>query len=296
MVTQYHFDRDRLNKLFADAHHRDDIIAAMKRPAESLPWYRYRKIFLTTSRTSGGVRFWQEYADTLARAERVYGVPPEIVTAIIGVESRYGAIQGGYPVIDALATLGFDYPPRADFFRKELRDYLLLSRDQKFDPAEMQGSYAGALGAPQFIASSYRRYAVDFDGNGTSDLWDDWKDIIGSVANYFAENGWQRGGRIVVPATLKAGATAPEKTGNTTVGALRQAGFTIDAGVADSADAVLISLDTGDGQRYWVGLHNFVVITRYNHSPLYAMAIFQLGNAIARDMPGTSAANDAAGR
>lgn len=284
LVNQDHFKRDRLEKLFAGAQHRDDVIAAITRPAESLPWYRYRGIFLTADRAAGGARFRREHARALARAEKVYGVPPDIVTAIIGVESNYGLISGSYPIVDALATLGFDYPPRADFFRKELRQYLLLSREQHFDPATMEGSYAGAMGSPQFIASSYRRYAVDFDGDGKSDLWNDWDDIIGSVANYFAENGWRRGGEVVVPAVPGADPPAdPPRMKPTTVAALRDAGFAIDSAVAGKADAVLVALDTGNGEtRYWAGLDNFVAITRYNHSPLYAMAVYQLSKSIAK--------------
>ncbi|HET8552862.1 MAG TPA: lytic murein transglycosylase B [Gammaproteobacteria bacterium] len=287
MVTQHGFDRTKLDSLFAGARYRQSIIDSMNRPAESLPWYRYRNIFLTPKRTAGGVDFQHAHAETLARAEKVYGVPPAIVTAIIGVESYYGGNKGAYPVIDALATLGFDYPPRADFFRKELAQYLLLSRAQHFDAATMTGSYAGAMGAPQFIASSYRHYAVDFDGDGKSDLWHDWADIIGSIANYFADNGWQRGAGIVVPAKLKAGAEGDIKSMDTTTAAkLRNAGFEFSNRIADDANVTLVALDTHDGKRYWVALHNFGVIMTYNHSPLYAMAVYQLSNAIKQKMNG----------
>ncbi|HET6656019.1 MAG TPA: lytic murein transglycosylase B, partial [Gammaproteobacteria bacterium] len=285
MVTKHGFDRDKLETLFAGAEHRQSIIDRMNRPAEALPWYRYRDIFLTAKRTAGGVDFWRDHQATLERAEKAYGVPPAVVTAIIGVESYYGGNKGDTRVIDALATLGFDYPPRADFFRSELVQYLLLSREQQFDPAEVTGSYAGAMGAPQFISSSYRHYAVDFSGDGKSDLWDNWADIIGSIANYFAENGWQRGGTVAVPATLKAGANAdaikPMKT--TSAGALRQAGFEFSKAVDDDAEVRLVALETRDGGKaYWVGLHNFDVIMTYNHSPLYAMAVYQLSEAIAQ--------------
>ncbi|HET7675150.1 MAG TPA: lytic murein transglycosylase B [Gammaproteobacteria bacterium] len=286
LVNEDHFQRAQLEKLFSSARHSDDVIARITKPAESLPWYRYRGIFLTDARATGGARFLAAHRAALDRAQKVYGVPPRIVTAIIGVESNYGLIAGRYPVIDALATLGFDYPPRATFFRKELHQYLLLAREQHFDPAKMQGSYAGALGAPQFISSSYRQYAVDFDGDGRSDLWTDWDDIIGSVANYFAENGWQRGGAVAVRATPPAhpaAAKLPDPMKPTTVGALRTAGFTFADPVADDADAVLVALDDGSGKtEYWVGLHNFVVITRYNRSPLYAMAVYQLSQAISK--------------
>ncbi|HET7370158.1 MAG TPA: lytic murein transglycosylase B [Gammaproteobacteria bacterium] len=284
MVAKHDFDRARLEALFAGAEHRQSIIDRMNSPAEALPWYRYRGIFLTAKRTAGGVDFWRDHQKTLERAEKVYGVPPAIVTAIIGVESYYGGNHGSTRVIDALATLGFDYPPRADFFRSELVQYLLLSREQQFDPAKVTGSYAGAMGAPQFISSSYRHYAVDFSGDGKSDLWDNWPDIIGSIANYFAENGWRRGGAVAVPATLKAGADAdaikPMKT--TSAGALRKAGFEFSDKVADDAEVRLVALDTHDGKAYWVGLHNFDVIMTYNHSPLYAMAVYQLSDAIAQ--------------
>ncbi|HET7570856.1 MAG TPA: lytic murein transglycosylase B [Gammaproteobacteria bacterium] len=287
MVTQHDFDRAKLDALFAGARYRQSIIDSMNRPAESLPWYRYRNIFLTSKRTAGGVDFQHAHAKTLARAEKVYGVPPAIVTAIIGVESYYGGNKGAYPVIDALATLGFDYPPRADFFRKELAQYLLLSREQHFDPATVTGSYAGAMGAPQFISSSYRHYAVDFDGDGKSDLWHDWADIIGSIANYFADNGWQRGAGIVVPAKLKAGAKGGiESMDTTTAATLRKAGFKFSDKIADDADVTLVALDAHHGKRYWVALHNFGVIMTYNHSPLYAMAVYQLSEAIKQKMNG----------
>ncbi|HET6725305.1 MAG TPA: lytic murein transglycosylase B [Gammaproteobacteria bacterium] len=285
MVADHGFDRTKLKSLFANADYRQSIVDSMNRPAESLPWYRYRGIFLTAKRTTGGVDFWRGHAKTLARAEKAYGVPPAIVTAIIGVESYYGGNKGDYPVIDALATLSFDYPPRADFFRRELTQYLLLAREQHFDPAEVTGSYAGAMGAPQFIASSYRHYAVDFDGDGKSNLWNDWPDIIGSIAHYFARNGWQRNGDIVVPAKPKAGASPTSiKPGKTVTAAkLREAGFAFSDKIDGDSRVALVALEGNDGKQYWVALHNFGVIETYNHSPLYAMAVYQLAQAIAQE-------------
>lgn len=290
MVTQHGFDRDHLDALFTGARHRQSIIDAMNRPAESLPWYRYRRIFLTSKRTAGGVQFWRRHQATLERAEKKYGVPAAILISIIGVESYYGHNKGDYSVIDALVTLGFDYPPRATFFREELAQYLLLSREQHFDPATVTGSYAGAMGAPQFIASSYRAYAIDFSGDGKSDLWNSWPDIIGSIANYFAENGWRRGGEVAVPATLTdASANSIQLNHTTTAQALRKAGARFGKQVDGSTKVELVALEQSDGKKqYWAVLHNFDVIMTYNHSALYAMAVYQLSNAIKKERHGSN--------
>lgn len=279
LVQKDGFDRSWVEHAFQGAQKRQSIIDAMTRPAESKPWFQYRDIFVTDKRIDGGVAFWDQHAQPLQQAETSYGVPADIVLAIIGVESFYGRQHGGYPVIDALSTLSFDYPSRQTFFQTELEQFLVLCREQDLDPLKPMGSYAGAMGAPQFMPDSYRTYAVDFDGDGKRDIWDDWPDIIGSVANYFHLHGWQPNGLTVVPAGAPKDALLPTST-PTTVKALRQLGVVVSDGISDDAEAVLIGLQQQDGMEYWVGLHNFRVITQYNKSPLYAMAVIQLANAI----------------
>jgi len=202
MVQRHGFERAQLESWFKEAQVRSDIIDAISRPAESKPWYQYRPIFLQPDRIDGGAAFWNEHAKELQRAEEIYGVPPQIVTAILGVETRYGQHQGNYRMMDSLVTLAFNYPPRASFFKSELEQYLLLAREEGADPLAMTGSYAGAMGQAQFISSSFRRYAVDFDGDGKRDLWGNSADAIGSIANYLKENGWERGGAVALPAAV----------------------------------------------------------------------------------------------
>jgi len=231
-----------------------------------------------------GVAFWHEHESTLNAVEARYGVPPQIIAGIIGVETRYGNYMGSHRVIDALTTLAFNYPPRAPFFRSELEHYFLLVREEDMDPLQPIGSYAGAMGMPQFISSSYRRFAVDFDNDGRRDLWDSPADIIGSVANYFSEHGWQRNKPVVALATVSGESYRAVLTGvlkpKHTLGELRQAGAQVGPTWSDDLEATLMELETSDGVEHWVGLHNFYVITRYNHSPLYAMAVYQLGQEI----------------
>lgn len=288
MVAKHGFEREPLATLFRGLDTRQDIIDAITRPAEALPWHRYRNIFLTDARADGGVKFWNEYAGTIERAAERFGVAPEVIVAIIGVESNYGRIQGRYPVIEALATLGFDYAPRAAFFKSELEHFLLLAREEGIDPASVNGSYAGAMGSPQFISSSYRAYAVDFDESGRRDLWNSWPDIIGSIANYFHRHRWRAGESVAHPATLKDPAAAELATRQldtqTTVGALRAAGVEFEASLADDMPANLLMLEASaeGGAEYWVTLHNFWVITRYNRSPLYSIAVHRLAQEIVR--------------
>lgn len=284
MVRNHGFERDRLEALLAEARPQPAVLSAISRPAEARPWHEYRPIFLTRARILAGAAFWDSHAAVLQRALQRFGVPPEIVVAIIGVETRYGARTGGIRVLDALATLAFRYPRRSGFFRSELEQYLLLVRQEELDPLALRGSYAGAMGLPQFIASSYRRYAVDFDGDGRRDLLDDPDDAIGSVANYLAEHGWRRGEPIAAPAQVD-GAPYRELLGRglkpqIPIGEMKARGLRIDAALPDSQPGALIELETGDGYEYWVGLENFYAITRYNHSALYAMAVYQLAQAI----------------
>jgi len=287
MVDKHGFDRAELISLFAGMETRQDIIDAITRPAEALPWHRYRNIFLTEARIAGGVRFWNEHQDTIDRAAREYGVAPEIIVAIVGVESNYGRVQGRYRVVEALSTLGFDYPPRAAFFKSELEHFLLLAREESIDPRTASGSYAGAMGSPQFISSSYRAYAVDFDGSGSRDLWNSWPDIIGSIANYFHQHRWERGGPVAVPANLRDNSATTLATRRldlqTTVGDLRGAGVdpNISLDNALRANLLMLETDADGGTAHWITLHNFFVITRYNRSPLYAIAVHKLSRAIA---------------
>lgn len=285
MVNEHDFDRQALVDLFSQAERRDDILELMSKPAEKkLRWFEYRKIFLTQSRIDGGVAFWREHAGTLIDAAREFGVDPQVIVAIIGVETRYGSNTGHHRVLDALSTLSFDYPPRAPFFTGELEQYLLLAREEQIDLTGTTGSYAGAMGYGQFIPSSYRQYAVDFDGDGRRDLWNSPRDIIGSVANYFRAHGWETGQPVAVPAIVAGGDIEPIiKLGyqpHSTLVALREDGITPDRRLPDDLKAALIRYDQEAGPEYWLGFNNFYVITRYNHSPLYAMAVYQLSEEI----------------
>ena len=284
LVAEDGFDRTRLTRLLAGAQKRQSILDAISRPAEAMPWWKYRRIFLKEGRIRAGLDYWRANRDVLDRAEREHGVAPEIIVAIMGVETYYGRRTGTYPVLDALHTLGFYYPRRGNFFRKELGEFLRLAREESLDPTEPVGSYAGAMGRPQFIPSSYRAYAVDFDGDGDRDIWHDDADAIGSVANYLARHGWRRGAPIVARAygvedehrpMLEAGMKP-----SLTLGELRRAGIDLGAALDDSLKASLFELETRHGSEHWAGLHNFYVITRYNHSNLYAMAVYQLSREI----------------
>lgn len=285
VAREHGLERDRVQGMLDDAQHRDAIIEAISSPAEALPWHRYREIFVTDERAQEGAQFQARHAETLDRVAAEYGVDPDIITAILGIETRYGEHRGEHRVLDALVTLGFDYPPRASFFRDELEEFLVLAEAEGLDPRSVRGSYAGAMGIPQFIASSYRHYAVDGDGDGRRDLLESVPDAIASVANYLSEHGWRQNDPIATPARLGEGAEpepllADGMRLNTTVGALREAGIEPRADYSDDATALLLELDGDDGTEYWVGRHNFRVITRYNHSPLYALAAVQLADAI----------------
>ncbi len=287
MVTEHGFDRKALQALLDDARVRQDILDRIRRPAEkTLTWTRYRRIFLTDERIRAGRRFMARNREALARAEAEYGVPPEVVTAIIGVETFYGRITGRDRVLDALYTLAFHYPPRSRFFTSELEKFLLLAREEGLDPRKPRGSYAGAMGLGQFMPSSFLAYAVDFDGDGRRDIWTSETDAIGSVANYFARHGWKRD----FPVVLRAEGVDPERHRRFlegglkpafTLAELRAAGIRFDDMVNDRLKAALVRLKTDDGAEYWLGLNNFYVITRYNRSPMYAMAVHQLGEALA---------------
>ena len=287
MVRKHGYDRAELTRLLEDAQFQDGIITLITRPAEAKPWYEYRAIMVTPERIEQGVEFWQRNAETLRRAEAELGVPPEIVTAILGVETRYGRNTGRHRVLDALFTLGFGYPKRASFFRKELEQFLLMTREEHLDARTLTGSYAGAMGKSQFMPSSFRAYAIDFDGDGRRDLWGSDADAIGSIANYFVRNGWRRGERVALPASgvdsrhqrfLEAGL----KPGFT-LGELAAAGVRVATdGLPADTPCSLFDLDEENGPAYWAGLQNFFAITRYNRSELYAMAVYQLSREIAQ--------------
>ncbi|MGK0673095.1 MAG: lytic murein transglycosylase B [Halothiobacillaceae bacterium] len=285
-------DEAEMRAVLAQARPQPAIIEAMTRPAEVKPWYQYRSIFLTEKRIADGVEFWRQHADRLAQLGRQYGVPAEILVAIVGVETGYGRTMGRYFVLDALATLAFDYPPRAPFFRKELEQLFLLARDEKISLTEVKGSYAGAMGMPQFMPSSYRNFAVDGDGDGRRDLWWSADDVLASIANYFVRHGWQPGGEVAWPVELNEPARLEnlmnrgrDLQAKTSLGELRKLGVSLPTG-DDATPAMLIPLQEELGESYWVGLPNFYVITRYNHSAHYAMAVWQLGQAIRERMKG----------
>ena len=285
LVAAHGFDPYWLKGVFATANKNDDVLANISRPAEkALKWHQYRRIFLKDERIRAGAEFWREHAEVIGRAARDFGVRGEIIVAIVGVETFYGRHMGAYPVMDALATLAFDYPRRAKFFKGQLTEFLLLVREEARDPFAFKGSYAGAMGYGQFIPSSYRSFAVDFDGDGKRDIWRNIPDAIGSVANYFARHGWRDDDAVAVPVVL--GDPALEELANNglelrhTVGELRERGLRGGAGLAADAKAALYRMENVDAVEYWLGLHDFRVITRYNRSAMYALAVLQLSDAI----------------
>ncbi|MDF3844295.1 lytic murein transglycosylase B [Pseudomonas citronellolis] len=287
MTRDYGFADEQLLSLFQDVERKQSILDAISRPAERVkPWKDYRPIFLTDARIKRGVEFWNQNAEALARAEKDYGVPAQYIVAIIGVETFFGRNTGNYRVMDALSTLAFDYPPRADFFRKELKQFLLLAREQQVDPLGLNGSYAGAMGLPQFMPSSFRAYAVDFDGDGHINIWTDPTDAIGSVASYFKQHGWQAGEPVVSQAELSMDSAQDAVTQGLepqmSLGQLRAAGWRTHDVLRDDLKVTAIRFEGADGPEYWVGLPNFYVITRYNRSAMYAMAVHQLAGEIVR--------------
>ena len=285
MIRKHKFSERDLNRWFAAIRPRPDIIEAISHPAEATkPWYEYRRIFLVEKRIRGGVDFMRKHAATLLRAEKSTGVPAEIIVAILGVETLYNRYKGRHFVLESLATLAFDYPKRSRFFRRELEQFLLLAREEGVDPLALKGSYAGAMGGPQFISSSFRRYAVDFDGDGKRDIWNNPVDMIGSVANYFRIHGWKKYQGIIYPARVR-GKQIDDLLKNGVkpryrIGELAKKGVVYRLDGPEDVRAALIKLELEQGPAYWLGPNNFYVITRYNHSPLYAMAVVELSEAI----------------
>ncbi len=286
MTRDYGFASEQLRDLFKQAERKQAILDAISRPAERVkPWKEYRPIFLTDSRVAQGVDFWRENEAALSRAEAEYGVPAEIIVAIIGVETFYGRNTGSHRVIDALSTLGFDYPPRQPFFRQQLKEFLLLTREEQVDPLTLKGSYAGAMGLPQFMPSSFRAYAVDFDGDGHIDIWNNPTDAIGSAASYFKQHGWAAGEPVVARAKVSGerfeeGLTVGLES-QKNAGEMRALGWQFDKSVADQTAVTAFRLEGAEGDEYWLGLPNFYVITRYNRSVMYAMAVHQLSQLLA---------------
>jgi membrane-bound lytic murein transglycosylase B len=273
-------------RLLAQAEPQPKIIEAMTKPAEKVsPWYEYRARFITEQRISEGTQFMLEHRKRLEQAHKDTGVSPEYIVAIIGVETFYGRITGKYRVLDALSTLAFDYPPRAEFFRGELSQFIALSREEAVDPLTALGSYAGAMGAPQFMPSSYRRYAVDGSRDSKRNLFADWDDIIASVANYFKEHGWVADGPVLTEAVLQPDAPVTADPGNLTlnetVAGLKAKGVDFTTGQGATAPVLLVPAETPVGPSYRVGFKNFEVITRYNRSVRYAMAVHDLATTIA---------------
>jgi membrane-bound lytic murein transglycosylase B len=285
-AAEYDLDQTRLREVLNSAQLNQDVLDAIQKPWEARPWHEYYPIFLTERRVERGVEFWNTHADTLARAEEEFGVPAQIVVAIIGVETFYGEYMGKYPVLDALYTLGFHYPPRESFFRSELGEFMRLVDRENLDLAALKGSYAGAMGFGQFISSSYHHYAVDFDGDGVRDLFNNPVDAIGSVANYFARHNWKRGEAVAIPAwpnrvdDLGALTKGSAQQLTHTVDELHQAGVDFVTQQPGNSKARLFAFEEQSGHSYWVGLPNFYTITRYNHSPLYAMAVYLLSEEI----------------
>jgi membrane-bound lytic murein transglycosylase B len=290
MVSKHHFERPQVETWLQAAEIKPAILSAISAPAEGIPWHKYRKIFMTDKRIDGGVRFWRQHAATLAGVSARYGVPAEIIVAIIGVETQYGGNVGNFRVLDALATLGFAYPKRSVFFLSELAHFLILCREEQIDPLKPVGSYAGAMGFPQFMPSSYRDFAVDFEQDKHRDIWSNPRDAIASVANYFAKHHWQPGGEIFVPAMAEGEdyrlAIHKELEPDLAVADLPALGVSIIDKLMPDDKVKLMAFEQEQGEDLWLGLHNYYVITRYNHSPLYAMAVYQLSQAIAEKMQG----------
>ena len=298
LEERHGFSSAQLEPLFAEVETRPSILEAISRPAEkSKPWFEYRALFLTDRRIELGRATALRQSDALAKAA-AGGVPAEVIVAITGVETFYGEVTGRHRVIDALATLAFDYPPRSEFFRRELEQFLLMSREEALDPLGPNGSYAGAMGVPQFMPSSFREYAVDGDGDGRRDLWNSWSDVFASVANYLGRHGWRAGEPVMVPADASgadlAGLQLTTIELTETVGSLRRRGVRFEVALPDSAPAALIELTGAAGPEYRVGFTNFYAITRYNRSRMYASAVNDLAQAIAGAVPPAAPAAPAA--
>lgn len=293
IVSETDYTEAELVDLFSRVEKQEHLFALLDKPAEKeLDWYQYRGIFIKDKRIDLGVEFWQQHRELLDEVSEKTGVPPEIIVAIIGVETFYGIYKGKDPVFDSLVTLAFDYPRRAKFFTRELEQFLLLAKEQGFEPRALRGSYAGAMGMPQFISSSYRNYAIDFDQDGQTNLFDSIADITGSVANYFVKHGWKRDGRVARPLeaaennsieSLEPGVKPSYKWAD-----LKRSGLDSKFEISEETPVALVRLQQRDRLEYWAGFQNFYVITRYNHSELYAMAVYQLAKLISHQYKKTT--------
>lgn len=291
MVEQHDFDREELRDTLGAAEVKQSILDAIARPAEKTKsWAEYREIFITPERIQAGAQFWADNEDALRQVSESTGVPMEMLVGIIGVETYFGRITGSFRVLDALSTLAFSYPPRAKFFRRELEEYLLLVREEGMQATDATGSYAGAMGRPQFMPSSYRAYAVDATGDGKRDIWNDWTDVAGSIANYFLEHGWKPGEDVAAQASLGGDWQGPlPEPRNTlkpseTVASLSRKGVMFVTDLPGDSKSELLTYEGADGLEHWVGFHNFFVITRYNRNVMYALAVHQLGQEIALEV------------
>lgn len=300
MAERHGFKVSELQRLFAKAEIKTDIIEAMERPGEALPWYQYKKNFVTAEHARKGGEYWRKHAPIVDKAAATYGVPAEIILAIIGVETQYGRNNGRYAVLDALTTLTLKYPSRADFFRRELEEFLLLARDLNADPLAFKGSYAGAIGIGQFMPSSYRAYAVDFDDDGRRDLIKSHADAIGSVANYFQKHGWQTGAPVIAGARVGSNMYEPlnmqDLETKFTGQQLARYGIVPLAEIDGGSTVNIIKLQEENGVSYSLGYRNFYVITRYNRSQNYAMAVWQLSLEILAGRRRATAAGSGLGK
>jgi len=292
MVSKHGFEKSELIKVFDQVVIKESSIESTSSPAEAKPWHAYRPILVGEKRINDGAKFWKKHKKELERAQNEYGVPAEVIVAIIGVESDYGKRQGEHRVVDALSTLAFNYKPRASFFRSELEQLLLLAREEKIDINSILGSYAGAFGIPQFMPSSFRHYAIDFTNDGHRDITNNPVDAIGTVANYFKKNGWRQGEEVVVAAKpetknfslpdqndKKYGIKYGIKPSHTTK-EFAKIGIKPIKKLPDTELVSLMEFENKDAKEYWFGLNNFYVITRYNKSQLFAMAVHQLSQEI----------------
>ncbi len=292
-VSDYGLQETDVRNLLAGAEYKQSIVDAISRPAEGKPWYEYKKIFLTDTRVRQGIEFWNEHAELISAVSEKYGVDEEIIVAIIGVETSYGRITGGYRTVDALVTLGFYYPQnlssdRSGFFSSELLQYIQLAKEENLPASEITGSYAGAMGMGQFMPSSYREYAVDFDGDGRRDLWRSTPDVVGSVANYLHRHGWQPGKPVTRRARASENAAFDmikrDLKPTLTVAEWADKGFTSSSELLPHLPAAVLKLVEKDRNSYWLTFKNFWVITRYNRSPRYAMAVYDLSQMIKKGM------------
>lgn len=287
MVERHHFDRDTLTELFDQIEFDEVVIQKISKPFETKPWDDYKAYFITPERIEKGVAYLNAHQDTLKEAAKTYGIPPEIMVAIIGVETDYGNLQGTFPVFQTLSTLAFDYPSRAAFFKKELEQFLLLTREYHLDPLKVTGSYAGAIGLPQFMPSSYRNYAASLVGNKSIDLNHNDDDAIASVGNYLSKNGWKRQGEVAVPADIKGMAyqkVLKDKFNPDILSSkLSSLGIQPKTKIpAEEAKAVLVELTRHDGNEYWLGFHNYYVLSTYNHNKQYVLTVFELSKEISK--------------